>query len=170
MLQSTKDFLKDVNKQLHNTRVEKTDLSKALEIGEEEKEREQRRLYREEEKKREQNRIMRGDYTRDEKRRQTQEYKSMLGDLNNHIKAGIAEQSKFFDKFNKNQMNQAGKEQIEKLLEITERREDHLNKLLEDAENKGNELLVEHYTQEKTENHKELLLYREKYEAYKDNE
>lgn len=170
MLQSTKDFLKDVNEQLHNTRVEKTDFSKALEIGEEAKKREQRRLYREEEKKREQNRIMRGDYTRDEKRRQTEDYKSMLGDLNNHVKAGIAEQSKFFDKFNKNQMNQAGKEQIEKLLEITERREDYLNKLLEDAENKGNELLVEHYTQEKTENHKELLLYREKYEAYKDNE
>lgn len=170
MLQSTRDFLKDVNKQLHDTRVGKADFIKALEIGEDAAASEQRRLEREEAKEREQKRLMRGDYTRSEQLRQLHDYKTMLGDLNNHIKAGIAEQSKIFDKFNKNQMNQAGKEQIEKLLEITERREDYLNKLLEDAENKGNELLVEHYTQEKTENHKELLVYREKYEAYKDNE
>ena len=168
MRESTREFLRDLGTQFHDDRVSEVDLIGAAQIGNQEKRWEHERKVREAEKKARLEMYQRGQVPEDEAKAAREALKNMvLPTINAQIAANHAKEAQFMDKISNLGTAQEGREQIERLLEITQDKADYINKRIEDAKAQGNELLLEEYTQEKAEVDKDLEIYRGKYEEYK---
>ena len=167
MLESTRECLRDLNKQFHDDRVSAIDLEKAIKQQKQEEQWAQERKAAEAAKKARDLRYQRGDFTESERSAFKEGLRECAKVLGEQTKKSAAEEAHFWDNFNRRQAAQEGRGEIERLLEIAEDRNDYLSGRLREAEAQGNEELVAQYTQEKAENDKNLELYRGKYEEYK---
>lgn len=167
MRESTRESLREIGKQLHDDRIAAVDLEKALEQKKTEDRWAQEWKAEEARKKVEIERYRRGDFTEQERAAQQNALKGILGHINKQINHSLAQEANFWDSFNKRQAAQEGREEIERLLEIAEDRNDYLKARLEDAEARENEELIEQYNKEIAENDKNLEIYRTKYQEYK---
>ena len=167
MKESEREFLKDLSKQFHDDRIADADINKALEQGKKEEAWGKERKMREYQEKAKIERIRREGLNEQEHKASEAPLMEMLKPINEQIKHNQEREANFWDNFNKHNANQEGREQIERLLEIAQDRNDYLNGRIREAEEMGNDLLLEQYTQEKAENDNNLELYRGKYEEYK---
>ena len=171
MKESEREFLRDLGGQFHNTTalvlegietaIEKAPPRKDYELWEKE------RKLKEYQEKAKLARYRREGLNDQERKASEGALREMLKPINEQIKRNQAREANFWDNFNKRNANQEGREQVERLLEIAQDRNDYLNGRIREAEEMGNDLLLEQYTQEKAENDKNLELYRGKYEEYK---
>lgn len=167
MEERTRESIKEITKQFHNDCIAAIDNNKLYEcITQSERWAKERKEAQAQEKARI-DRARRGDYTKQEKAAQENALKGVIKDLNKQINHNLAKQADFWDRFNKSQAAQEGREEIERLLEIANNRNDYLKARLEEAEARENEELIEKYTQEIEENSKNLDFYSSKYQEYK---
>ena len=167
MRESTREFLADVKAKLHDDRVSEVDMQKALAPHKTFDQWEAERKEKEAQEKAKLERYRHNQYTPEERKKSEEALREMLKPISEQIKHNQVREAAFWDNFNKRQSNQEGREQIERLLEIAQERNDYINARIKDAEAQGNEFLLEQYTQEKADNDKNLELYRGKYEEYK---
>ena len=167
MKESTREFLRDLSGQFHNDYISAEEMQKVTEQQKQEEQWAQERKAREAAKKARDLKYQRGDFTESERSAFKEGLRECAKVLGEQTKKSAAEEAHFWDNFNRRQAAQEGREEIERLLEIAEDRNDYLSGRLREAEAQGNEELVAQYTQEKAENNKNLELYRGKYEEYK---
>ena len=167
MLESEREFIRDLRAQFHDDRVADVDMEKALAQRKDYETWKKVHELKEYQEKAKIERYRRGEYTPQERQASEEAIKEMLKPIEEQIKANRAKTAQLYDGLNKQPMNQEGREQIERLLEITQDKNDYLTARIEEATAQGNEVLLERYTQEKADNDKDLELYRGKYEAYK---
>lgn len=167
MKESERELLKDLSKQFHNDRIAEVDINKALEQGKKEEAWEKARKMREYQEKAKIERYRREGLNEQERKANEGAISEMLKPINEQIKHNQAREANFWENLYKRNANQEGREQVERLLEIAQDRNDYLNGRIREAEEMGNDFLLERYAQEKAENDKNLELYRGKYEEYK---
>lgn len=167
MRESTRASLQGINSQLHDDRISAVDLEKALEYGKQKERWNQQYKAAQALEKIRIEKAARGDYTEQERAAQKNALKGMLGNINKQINHNLAQEANFWDSFNKRQAAQEEREEIERLLEIAEDRNNYLKARLEDAEARENEELIGQYNKEIAENDKNLEIYRTKYQEYK---
>lgn len=167
MLESEREFLKDLSKQFHDDRIAEVDINKALEQGKKEEAWEKARKIREYQEKAKIERYRREGLNEQERKASEAALMEMLKPINEQINHTKAREAAIMDKINLNANNQEGKAQIDRLLEITREKQDYINARIKEAETQGNELLLEEYTQEKADIEKDLEIYLSKYEEYK---
>lgn len=167
MLESTREFLKELKASAHDDRVAVVDMEKAL--TQQNSCDNYLRAHKEKEAKEKAKieRYRRGEYTPQERKATAEAMKGVLKDLKKRINADLTREAKLADRLSQRNAAQEGREQIERLLEIAQDRNDYLTARIEAATAQENEYLLEKYTQEKAKNDKDLKLYRSKYEEYK---
>lgn len=167
MKESTREFLRDLSGQFHNDFISAEEMQKANELQKQYDNWEAQRKAAAAQEEARLKRLWNHEQTAEERKISDDAIREMLKPINEQIKHNQAREAKFWDNFNKRNANQEGREQVERLLEIAQDRNDYLNGRIREAEEMGNDLLLEQYAQEKAENDKNLELYRGKYEEYK---
>jgi hypothetical protein len=167
MLKSTRESLKAIDAQIHNNFISGEEMKKALEYGKKIERWNQETKRAEAKKKAELEKYRRGNFTEEEKAALENGFRKMLDGINQQLNRNITRESKFWDDFNKHEAAKKEHENVERLLEIAEDRNDYLKAKLEDAQARDNKTLIEHYNSEMSRNDKDLELYRSKYEETK---
>ena len=167
MRESTREFLRDLQGQFHNDYISAEDMQKAHEQQKryDNYAAQQKAAAAQEEARLK--RLWNHEQTAEERKISDDAIKEMLKPINEEIKRNQVREANFWDNFYKHNAAQEGREEIERLLEIAQERNDYLSGRLREAEAQENEELIAQYTQQKAENDKNLELYRGKYEEYK---
>ena len=167
MLESTREFLRELDEKAHHTRLPDEYMQKAVGLGitYEQWQKEHQAKQAQEQARIE--RYKRGEYTEQERKASEEAMREMLAPIEEQIKKERAKEVSFYEKLNNHKSNQEGREQVERLLEIARDKDAYLNTMIREAEAQGNDILIEQYTQEKADNDKNIELYRGKYEEYK---
>ena len=118
MLESTRECLRDLNKQFHDDRVAAIDLEKAIKQQKQEEQWAQERKAAEAAKKARDLRYQRGEFTESERSAFKEGLRECAKVLGEQTKKSAAEEAHFWDNFNRRQAAQEGREEIERLLEI----------------------------------------------------
>ena len=168
MLESTRESLKAIDAQIHNDFISGEEMKKAFEYEKQKERWNQESKKAEAKKKAELEKYRRGNFTEEEKAAQANGFRKMLDGINQQLNRNITRESKFWDDFNKHEAAKKEHEEIERLLEIAEDRNDYLKAKLEDAQARDNKTLIEHYNSEISRNDKALELYSSKYKETKE--
>lgn len=168
MKESTREFIQDIRKQFHDDRIPDDYMSKIAErMTIEEGNKKAAEAARAEKEAREAIHNS-GKVTEDERAAATKALKEvLLPQIREQIAGTIARETAIADKLNRIGRSQEGREQVERLLEITRERQDYINGRIKEAEAQGNEALLNEYTQEKADVEKDLEIYLSKYEQFK---
>lgn len=168
MKESTREFLQDLRKQFHDDRIPDDYMSKIAErMTIEEGYKKAAEAARAEKEAREEM-YNRGEAPEAEGAAAAKALKEvLLPQIKEQIAGTIARETAIADKLNRIGRSQEGREQVERLLEITRERQDYINGRIKDAEAQGNEALLNEYTQEKADVEKDLEIYLSKYEQFK---
>ena len=167
MLESTREFLKELDEKAHHTIIPDEAMQKAAGLGMTYEQWQKEHQARQAQEKERIQRYKRGEYTEEERKASEDAMREMLAPIEEQIKRERAKEASFYDGLNDQKRILEGREQIERLLEIAQDRNDYLNIRLKEAEAQGNDILIEQYAQEKADNDKNIELYRGKYEEYK---